>query len=120
MPMRPGPFPGVISEVQLHCTPVIATKGSCTSAFLTHGRDAVLIDSLEPRDFADQMDRLIHDAETWRQLARNGYASNLNLTWMNTVTRFLDIVRDSHLVSRERSILSLHAAPGQPQNATGV
>ena len=46
MPMRPGPFPGVISEVQLHCTPVIASNVSGMADNLAHERDSVLVDSL--------------------------------------------------------------------------
>jgi glycosyltransferase involved in cell wall biosynthesis len=102
MPMRPGPFPGVISEVQLHGTPVIVSRVSATPAFLTHGQDSVLVESLEPRAFASEMDRLVRDAPTWRQLAWNGHIANRNLTWLNTVDTFLRIVRENNLVSRDR------------------
>lgn len=98
MPMRPGPFPGVIREVQLNCTPVIASNVSGGSEFLTDGHDSVLIDNLEPQAFAHQMDRLIQDPLRWRQLALNGHVARRNHTWMNTVDSFLEIVRDCNLV----------------------
>ena len=48
MPMRPGPFPGVIREALLHCTPVIASNVSGGPEILTHEHDSLLVDSLEP------------------------------------------------------------------------
>ena len=102
MPMRPGPFPGVISQAQLHCTPVIASNVPGMSDILAHGRDSVLVDSFEPHDFAYQMDRLIQDEAGWRQMAWNGYSSRLKCTWTNTVETFLDMVRDSNLVRCRR------------------
>ena len=120
MPMRPGPFPGVIREVQLHCTPVIASNVSVTSGFLAHGHDSVLVDSLEPHEFAYHMDRLIHDRPGWRQLAWNGHVSSRNLTWVNTVEKFQGIIRESNLVKSERSIASPQGNPGRPPSVPGA
>lgn len=100
MPMRPGPFPGVIREVQLHCTPIIASNVSDNSETLINGCNSVLVNSLEPRDFARQIECLIHDGPRWRQLALNGHASRKQGAWAHTIEEFLDIVRDSKLVKR--------------------
>lgn len=110
MPMRPSPFPGVIRELQLHCTPVIASNVSGTSEFLAHGRDSVLVDGLEPQEFAYHMDRLIHHRLEWRQLAWNGHVSSRNLTWMNTVQKFRGIIGDSNLVKSEGSTAVVRGA----------
>ncbi len=102
MPMRPGPFPGVIREVQLHCTPVIASNVSAGPEILTNEHDSVFVDSLEPEAFAHEMDRLIEDPVRWRTLALNGHAARRNQTWMNTVENFLGIVRECNLVPSRR------------------
>jgi glycosyltransferase involved in cell wall biosynthesis len=98
MPMRPGPFPGVIREVQLSCTPVIVSDLSKGRYVFTSDRDSVLVDSLEPEAYAHHMDRLVQDSDGWRTLALNGHAARCNQTWMSTVDRFLQIVQDCRLV----------------------
>jgi D-inositol-3-phosphate glycosyltransferase len=102
MPTRPAPFPGVISEVQLHCTPIIGSNVPDMSEVLAHGRDSVLVDGLEPHDYATQMDRLVLDVPAWRQMALNGYISRRNSTWTNTVETFLSMIRDTNLVATGR------------------
>ena len=99
MPMRPGPFPGVIREVQLHCTPVIASNVSNGSEHLTHEHDGILVDSLEPEKFADHLERLVDDTVLWRRLAMNGHVRRRGQTWCQTVENFLDIVRECNLIA---------------------
>jgi glycosyltransferase involved in cell wall biosynthesis len=101
IPMRPGPVPGVIKEVQLLCTPVIASSVSGVSEYLTHEHDSLLVDSLEPQAFAQAMEGLIHDTPRWRRLALNGHLGRRNYTWPNTVKRFLEILRECNLVKTE-------------------
>jgi glycosyltransferase involved in cell wall biosynthesis len=98
MPMRLGPFPGVIREVQLSCTPVIVSDLSKGRDLVTSDVDSVLVDSLEPEAYAHHMDRLVQDPDRWRILALNGHAARLNQTWMSTVDTFLQIVQDCRLV----------------------
>jgi glycosyltransferase involved in cell wall biosynthesis len=98
MPMRLGPLPGVIREVQLNCTPVIVSDLSNGRDVMTSEVDSVLVDSLEPEAYAHHMDRLIQDSDRWRTLARNGHAARRNQTWMSTVDRFLQIVQECRLV----------------------
>jgi glycosyltransferase involved in cell wall biosynthesis len=98
MPMRPGPFPGVVREVQLQCTPVIMSDVSGGSEILTAGHDAVLVDSLEPEAFAAEMSRLVQDDVLWRQLARNGHFARRNSSWSSTADTFLDILRRCNLI----------------------
>jgi glycosyltransferase involved in cell wall biosynthesis len=98
MPMRPGPFPGVIKEAQLLCTPVIASRIGGLSECLVRDHDSVLVDSLEPEAFAHQMDLLVRDAPRWRQLARNGHVARRDYTWSDTVGKFVEILRDCSLI----------------------
>ena len=98
MPMRPGPFPGVIKEVQLHCTPVIASGMYGISESLIRDHDSILVDSLEPQAFAHQMERLVQDVPLWRQLALNGHVARRNCTWSNTMEEFMEILRDCNLI----------------------
>jgi glycosyltransferase involved in cell wall biosynthesis len=102
MPMRMGPFPGVIREAQLYCTPVIASKVSSNGEQLTDNCDSVLVDSLEPPEYANQMDLLIQDVPRWRQFARNAHTKRKNHTWTNTAEDFLYIIRESNLLQRRR------------------
>jgi glycosyltransferase involved in cell wall biosynthesis len=98
MPMRPGPFPGVVSELQLHCTPVIASNVAGMSEVLTDGRDSLLIDGFEPNSFADAMDRLVTDGAAWRQMAWNSHVRRRNWTWAHMVTTFLEMIHDNRMV----------------------
>lgn len=102
MPMRPGPFPGVIKEVQLFCTPVIVSAVSGNSETLTNEHDSVIVSSLEPQAFADQMDRLVQDPVRWRKLALNAHAARRNYTWRDTAQNFLQVVRDCGLLKKGR------------------
>jgi glycosyltransferase involved in cell wall biosynthesis len=105
MPSRPGPFPGVIREVQLHCTPVIMSNVSGGPEILTADHDAVLVDNLDPTSFAEEMDRLIHDDARWRRLALNGHAARRGYTWSNTAKRFLTILRDCQLTGDDAAVV---------------
>jgi glycosyltransferase involved in cell wall biosynthesis len=98
MPMRPGPFPGVIKEVQLHCTPVIVCGMQGVSETLIHDHDSVLVDSLQPEAFAGQMERLVKHSSVWRQLALNAHFARQSCTWSNTVGEFMEIVRGCDLL----------------------
>jgi len=111
MPMRPGPFPGVIREAQLCCTPVIASSASGPE-ILRHDYDSILVDSLEPHDYADQMDQLVGDRSRWRRLAWNGHLSRRDHNWTNTIQDFLDIVRESDLVKGTTSGTIRHVRAG--------
>jgi glycosyltransferase involved in cell wall biosynthesis len=98
MPMRPGPFPGVIKEVQFQCTPVIVSGMHGLSETLIDGHDSILVDSLEPQAFAVQMERLVKDASAWRQLALKGHLARRNCTWSNTMGEFMELLRECDLV----------------------
>jgi glycosyltransferase involved in cell wall biosynthesis len=97
MPMRPGPFPGVIREVQLQCTPVIASNVSGSPEILTT-RDSVLIDGLEPELYAAEMNRLIEEPDRWRQLALGGHFARRTQTWADTIRNFLGILDECRLI----------------------
>jgi glycosyltransferase involved in cell wall biosynthesis len=101
MPMRLGPLPGVIREVQLSCTPVIVSDRSRGRDVITSDLDSVLVDSLEPEAYAHHMDHLVQDSDRWRTLALNGHTARRNQTWMSTVDRFLQIVQDCRLVASQ-------------------
>jgi len=102
MPMRPGPFPGVIREAQMHCTPVIASNALGANEYLKHDYDSVLLGTLEPPAIAAEMGGLIRDRGRWRQLAWNAHQSRRNSTWKRTVQDFLNTLRENDLVLKER------------------
>jgi glycosyltransferase involved in cell wall biosynthesis len=102
MPMRPGPFPGVVREAQLFCTPVLISNVPGVSEHLTHDSDAVLIDSLEPSELAIEMERLVQDKLRWRRLAHAAHLSRRNRTWGKTIEDFLKIVNEHNVVRTNR------------------
>ena len=106
MPMRPGPFPGVIREALLHCTPAIVSNVVGNPEILMHDRDSLLVDSLAPAAFARAMDRLVDDPALWQRLARAGHLGRRSNTWSHTVEQFLDLVNDSGLL-KNRSRVSI-------------
>ena len=97
-PMRPGPVAGVIREAQLNCTPIIISGVPGASERVAHDHTGVLVESLEPEDFARQMDALVTDAPRWRRLAYNAHLSIKDGTWSATAQNFLQIVHASGLM----------------------
>jgi glycosyltransferase involved in cell wall biosynthesis len=100
MPMRPGPFPGVIREASLHCTPAVVANVGGHPEILTHERESLLVDSLEPEAFARSMDRLVDEPALWRRLALNGHLARRRDTWSGTIEKFLEIVNDCGILKR--------------------
>jgi glycosyltransferase involved in cell wall biosynthesis len=106
MPMRPGPFPGVIREALLHCTPAIVSDVIGNPEILMHDRESLLVNSLEPAAFADAMDRLVDDSKLWSRLARTGHLLLRRSTWSHTIDTFLDIVNDCGLLKNRSRVSS--------------
>jgi len=91
-PMRPSPVAGVIREAQMLCTPVIISNVSSASERVTNNYNGILVDRLEPEEFAQQMNDLVKDTSKWRSLAGNAHLSNKDYTWDRTAETFLEIV----------------------------
>jgi glycosyltransferase involved in cell wall biosynthesis len=106
MPMRPGPFPGVIREALLHCTPAVVSNVIGNPEILMHDRESLLVDSLDPPAFADAMARLADDRELWRRLASTGHLLLRGRTWSNTIDRFLDIVHECGVLDTRSRVAS--------------
>ena len=102
MPMRPGTVSrrDLGSPVALHRRSSRATSRACRRRSHT-STDSILVDTLDPHDFADQIDRLVRDVGMWRQMARNSYAARRHSTWTNTVGA-VETLRDSDLIARGR------------------
>jgi glycosyltransferase involved in cell wall biosynthesis len=99
-PMRPGPLPGAARQAQLNCTPVIMSNFSNAHDIVSHGRNGLLVESLEPGDYAAQMHNLLSDAGQWRRLARGAHASANGVTWSNTARSFLELLDTTGLIQR--------------------
>ncbi len=98
-PMRPGPVAGVIREAQLNCTPVIISGVPGTSERVAHDHNGILVESLEPEDFARHMEMLVTDVPRWRRLAHNAHLSIRDGTWSTTARNFLQIAEASGLTT---------------------
>ncbi len=96
-PTRPGPIAGVIREAQWNCTPVIISSVPGASERVAHDSNGVVVDSLEPDDFARSMEALVTDLPRWRSFAHNAHLSIKDGTWSATAQRFLEIAELSGL-----------------------
>jgi D-inositol-3-phosphate glycosyltransferase len=103
--MRPGPVAGVLREAQLNCTPVVISSVPGTAERVTHDVNGVLVESLEPEDFARHMDALVNDRSRWRRLAYGAHAFVKDWTWSRTAANFLDFARSSGLTRDSRHLL---------------
>jgi glycosyltransferase involved in cell wall biosynthesis len=99
-PMRPGPVAGVLWEAQLYCTPLITSN---FSEVVTHGYNGIVVDHLDPSEFARQMAVMVDDTSRWRQMARNAHESIRGCTWDNTIKNLLDIASETGLVAAKSS-----------------
>jgi glycosyltransferase involved in cell wall biosynthesis len=97
-PTRPAPIAGVLKEAKLNCTPVIIARVPGAAERVTHDHDGVLVDRLEPEDFARHMEALVTDVSRWRRLAHNAHASIEHSTWSSAAGSFLTIVERTGLV----------------------
>ena len=97
-PMRPGPVAGVLREAQLNCTPVVISSVPGTAKRVTHDVNGVLVESLEPEDFARHMDALVTDSRRWRRMAYDAHALVKDWTWSKTAANFLTVAKSSGLM----------------------
>jgi glycosyltransferase involved in cell wall biosynthesis len=96
--MRPGPVAGVLREAQLNCTPVVISSVPGAAERVTHDVNGVLVESLEPADFARHMDALVDDSRRWRQMAYDAHALVKDWTWSKTAANFLTAAKSSGLM----------------------
>jgi len=102
-PMRPGPVAGVIREAQLNCTPVVISNVPNAFERVTDDYNGVLVERLDPKEFARHMNNLILDVVRWRRLARAAHDGIKHSTWSKTVENFLQIVTETGLVGHPRA-----------------
>jgi glycosyltransferase involved in cell wall biosynthesis len=98
LPMRPGPLPNVLQEVQFYCTPVIISNVTDALDGMTEGYNFVR--SLQSEDFAREMTALIADTGKWRESARGAHNSVKKCTWSRTAETFVEIVNASGILNR--------------------
>ena len=94
MPMREGPFPGVIREALFSHTPVIVSNIWNEEQKIEHGRNGVLVDEIEPTAFARQMHLLIQNRAQWEQMAKDAHASVQRYSWDQCAKELLEAATD--------------------------
>jgi glycosyltransferase involved in cell wall biosynthesis len=110
LPMRPGPLPNVLQEVQFYCTPVIISNVADALDGATEGYNFVT--TLHAEDFARKMTALVSDIKEWRERANGAHNSVKECTWSRTVQKFLEIVYDSGILERRgRGVVRNHELP---------
>ncbi|HEY4282749.1 MAG TPA: glycosyltransferase family 4 protein [Chthoniobacterales bacterium] len=90
MPMREGPFPGVIREALLHYTPVIMSNIWNEEQKIEHDYNGILVDRIEPTAFAEEMGSLLRDRQKWENIARNAHESVEQFSWERSVEELLE------------------------------
>lgn len=92
MPMRFGPRPGVVKEAGLMYTPVITTNIWHMNELIQDNENGILVDSLNPRDFADKMNHLVNNEAIWEKLAKKAHQlAKEKYSWENTINHFLNV-----------------------------
>ena len=90
MPMREGPFPGVIREALLLYTPVIMSNVWNEELNVKDNYNGILVDRIEPETFAEEMHSLLQTREKWERLARNAYESVQKFSWDRTAQEVIE------------------------------
>lgn len=74
--------------------PTIATRAEVVTAYITHGREGLLVDRTA-ESWANAIDRMYADFDAYRAMAEQALARARELTWTLRATRMLDRITDS-------------------------
>ncbi len=74
LPSRIESFGVVLLEAMSHSTPIIATKAPGPLSIIQHGVDGLLVEKEDPAALASAIKRLIHNAASANNLAKNANA----------------------------------------------
>lgn len=91
MPMRQGPPPGAAWEAGFFYTPVIVANVDDTELTAQDGFNGIVVDSVAPEAYAEQMDRLVVDNTLWEKMSRNARTFVDNLSWDRTASQVVNI-----------------------------
>lgn len=72
--------------------PTIATRTPAVTAYVTHGREALLVDG-SADSWAEAIDRIYDDFDAYRALSNQALARARELTWTRRAVRMLDRMR---------------------------
>jgi glycosyltransferase involved in cell wall biosynthesis len=92
MPMRQGPFPGVIREALLLYTPVIVSNIWNEELKVNHDYNGILVDRIEPETFAEEMHALLQARDRWERLARNAHESVQKFSWDRAAQELIEVM----------------------------
>lgn len=92
MPMREGPFPGVVKEATLMHTPVIMSDIWNEDRKIIDRYNGLLVEKIEPEEFAARMHLLANDRAVWEELARNAHESAGKYSWDRGAEELLEAV----------------------------
>lgn len=91
MPSRNESFGLVAVEAQACGTPVIAASVGGLRTAVKDNVSGILVDSHDPREWAAEMERFLHDPQRSRPLAENARSVASTFTWQHTAKATLEV-----------------------------
>jgi glycosyltransferase involved in cell wall biosynthesis len=89
-PARRGPLVFATKEAMFMYTPVITSNFWGIEQEVRDGKNGVIINGLEPREYAQAIAKLCKDESLWRALAIGAHESARNGTWKNVISGMLE------------------------------
>jgi len=84
-------FPYVCLEAMACGTPVVVSS-AVPEELVVDGFNGIRVGSLDPRDYADALERLLVDGELWSRLSRNGLEFVERFDHVEVAKRYLSII----------------------------
>lgn len=88
-PMRSGPFPAAVVEAAHMYTPAVIRQMPGDD-FVVDGYNGILLDELNPEEWARKMENLVQNEHLWGRLARNAHQASNKYSWDKTVNKLID------------------------------
>ena len=86
-------FPYVVAEAMACGTPVAASS-AVPEEVVMDGFNGIRVDSFDPRDYANALERLLLDEELWLRLSRNGLEFVKQFDYIEIAKKYVSIIRE--------------------------
>jgi len=86
-------FPYAVLEAMMCGTPVVVSR-AVPEEVIMDGFNGIRVNSFDPRDYANALERLLLDEELWLRLSRNGLSFVKQFDYVEIAKKYVSIIRE--------------------------